>query len=463
MRQRCIRVVALIAGLALAPPAARATPPPRVAPPPFDNVLPVWRDGDVPELPAGTASIAVKLQDTPVYQFAGDARARRGLVTLGARLQVYALREASACGGPWLMVGAAAWICADKVSFEADEPIADLPLLAHADGLPYPYYFVGVEGAYSYADLAGAGNDAPAQALERGWAVPIVEQRTKDRQLWGRTRRNKWIAMSDLALAQSLNFQGAQLIGDLADEVAAAVPLATPPGHAAPNLAPRPLKVGWVMQDHAAEFGHVNGGGTRVALQKFQQLTVWQERRGAIGMVCRTSADGVAERWVRCQDILRPTVAAPPVELGAGAATQKWLDVELATQSLVAYVGAHPVFATLVSTGKGAPGSDTGTPRGVHRIWVKIAAQTMDNMENVDAEHHYSIEDVPWVQFFNKGVALHAAFWHKNFGRVQSHGCVNLAPIDAKFLFDWTAPHLPAGYSAVYPTTFDAGTVVRVR
>jgi lipoprotein-anchoring transpeptidase ErfK/SrfK len=449
MKQRGIWIVALLTCMGLSTPAARATPRSRLPLPAFENVLPVWRQGDVPELPTGTESIAVKLQDTPVFQFAGDSRARRGLVTLGARLQVFALREANACGGPWLMVGAAAWICADKVSFEVDEPVVDLPLPARADGLPYPYYFVGVEGAYSYADLGGAGNDAPAQALERGWAVPIVEQRVKDRQLWGRTRRNKWIAMSDLTLAQTLNFQGATLMGDLA---------------AAPPLAALvSLNIGWVIQEHAAEFGNPNGGGARTTLQKFQQLRIWQERRGAAGTVCRTSVDGTAERWVRCQDIVRPTLTAPPIEIGAGAATQKWIDVDLATQSLVAYVGIVPVFATLVSTGKGAPGSDTGTPRGVHRIWVKIATQTMDNIENVDAEHHYSIEDVPWVQFFNKGIALHAAFWHRNFGRVQSHGCVNLAPIDAKFLFDWTAPHLPAGYSAVYPTTFDAGTVVRIR
>ena len=68
------------------------------------------------------------------------------------------------------------------------------------------------------------------------------------------------------------------------------------------------------------------------------------------------------------------------------------------------------------------------------------------------------------MQFFDKAVALHGAFWHHAFGTAHSHGCVNLAPVDARWLFDFTAPHLPAGWSAVLPAGVpDQGTVVRVR
>ena len=69
----------------------------------------------------------------------------------------------------------------------------------------------------------------------------------------------------------------------------------------------------------------------------------------------------------------------------------------------------------------------------------------------------------PYVQFFNKAVAIHGAFWHREFGRVKSHGCVNLAPQDAKVLFDFTSPHLPEGWAAVFPTRLEPGTVIRVR
>jgi hypothetical protein len=77
--------------------------------------------------------------------------------------------------------------------------------------------------------------------------------------------------------------------------------------------------------------------------------------------------------------------------------------------------------------------------------------------------NYYRIEDVPYVQYFSKGVGLHAAFWHRSFGQVRSHGCVNLAPLDAERLFWWTGPALPNGWTAVLPGGRDAATIVRVR
>ncbi len=87
----------------------------------------------------------------------------------------------------------------------------------------------------------------------------------------------------------------------------------------------------------------------------------------------------------------------------------------------------------------------------------------MDNLEDEAAERYYRIEDVPYVQYFSKGIGLHGAFWHRSFGQVRSHGCVNLAPLDAQRLFWWTSPRLPAGWTAVLPTAHEPGTVVRVR
>jgi lipoprotein-anchoring transpeptidase ErfK/SrfK len=137
------------------------------------------------------------------------------------------------------------------------------------------------------------------------------------------------------------------------------------------------------------------------------------------------------------------------------------VDIHLPTQTVVAYEGTRPVYLTLVSSGRGGP--DSTTPAGTFRIWVKIAASTMDNVDKEDVFKHYSIEDVPYVMFFNKAVALHGAFWHRDFGHVHSHGCVNLPPIDAKWFFAWTSPHLPAGWSSAYPTALEQGTIVRVR
>jgi hypothetical protein len=164
--------------------------------------------------------------------------------------------------------------------------------------------------------------------------------------------------------------------------------------------------------------------------------------------------DGV----IAMRDLIRPSLSAPPPEV---AGDERWIDVHIASQTLVAYQGARPVFATLVSTGR--PGAASATPIGTFRIWVKLAEDTMDDLERTDQESNYAIEAVPWVQYFSEGIALHAAFWHDDFGRRRSHGCVNLSPRDARHLFGLTTPSLPPGWDAILTTELQRGTLVRVR
>ena len=61
----------------------------------------------------------------------------------------------------------------------------------------------------------------------------------------------------------------------------------------------------------------------------------------------------------------------------------------------------------------------------------------------------FELRDVPWVQYFEAGFALHASYWHDVFGNARSHGCVNLSPIDAHKLFMWTDPQVPADWHGV--------------
>ncbi len=126
-------------------------------------------------------------------------------------------------------------------------------------------------------------------------------------------------------------------------------------------------------------------------------------------------------------------------------ADEHWVHVDLSEQTLVAYEGDVPVFATLVSTGKEAG----MTPIGVHRVQIKhIATPMRDQPEEDEA---YSIDDVPWTQYFAGSIALHGAFWHAGFGQVRSHGCVNLSPADARWLFGFTEPKVPTGWHAIAP------------
>jgi hypothetical protein len=156
-------------------------------------------------------------------------------------------------------------------------------------------------------------------------------------------------------------------------------------------------------------------------------------------------------RLLRRGDVRVAERAARPALVPAGA---RWIHVRLSEQTLVAYEGNRAVFATLVASGQ--PGFDT--PTGLFRVHAKHLSTTMDGSAGTDEV--YSIEDVPWTMYFEGNYALHGAFWHDRFGQVRSHGCVNLAPEDARWLFRWTTPLLPAGWHGVVAARPNIGTWV---
>ena len=157
--------------------------------------------------------------------------------------------------------------------------------------------------------------------------------------------------------------------------------------------------------------------------------------------------------WLRSVDATRTEPGPPPERLGEH---EKWIDVNLKRQTLVAFEGTTPVFATMISSGR----NEHETPPGSFHIREKHIAATMD--ADTASDGPYSIEDVPYIEYFNGGYALHGAFWHAVFGYVNSHGCVNLAPWDAKSLFGWTDPQLPPGWHAAFATKDQPGTRVIV-
>ena len=134
---------------------------------------------------------------------------------------------------------------------------------------------------------------------------------------------------------------------------------------------------------------------------------------------------------------------------------ERWLDVDLDQQVLVAYDGDRPVFATLVSTGKGK-----STPTSLHRIKKKLATTRIKSPQI--ALGRWDFKDVPFSMEFRKYYAIHSAYWHDGFGDRRSHGCVNVSPRDGRFLFEWTYPQVPMGWMQGDARS-EEGTPIRLR
>lgn len=171
------------------------------------------------------------------------------------------------------------------------------------------------------------------------------------------------------------------------------------------------------------------------------------ERRGNVHRITRQGAIVRESNLRMIEPIARPR--------GVGE-SDKWVHVDLSSQTLVAYEGDRPVFATLVSSGR----RGFETPTGTFRIQSKHVSATMDDTSS--ATEAYSIEDVPWTMYFEGSFALHAALWHDQFGRQRSHGCVNMAPADARWLFQWTGPVVPPGWHGIVAGPRRQGTIVHV-
>jgi hypothetical protein len=164
--------------------------------------------------------------------------------------------------------------------------------------------------------------------------------------------------------------------------------------------------------------------------------------------------------WLKSTGLRLAQLQPPPEQVSAD---EHWIDVDTNTQTLIAYVGSRPVYATLVSTGRGKTGTPQATPPGTYRIWVKLDQADMDNLDEPAQKSPYAVEAVPHVMFFTGGYGIHGTYWHDEFGTPKSHGCVNVSLRDARWLFQFASPHLPAGWSAAFPTALERGTVVRVR
>lgn len=107
---------------------------------------------------------------------------------------------------------------------------------------------------------------------------------------------------------------------------------------------------------------------------------------------------------------------------------QRWIEINRRSQTLTAWQGNKQVYAVIVSTGK----SDTPTPTGIFNIQAKYPTARMQGED-------YNVPDVPNVMYYSGNYAIHGAYWHRSFGIPISHGCTNVAPDHAAWLYKWAS------------------------
>ena len=168
------------------------------------------------------------------------------------------------------------------------------------------------------------------------------------------------------------------------------------------------------------------------------------------------NADGVdwnligPNQWVEARILATVIPNTTPPE---GVTTGRWIDVDLAEQTLAVYDNYQLVFATVIASGL----EPFWTRPGLFQIYQKKETETMRNNDPTD---FYYLDNVPWTMYFDKARALHGAYWRTRFGYPQSHGCVNLSVGDAHWLYNWALEgdfvyvHDPLGLTPTDPALY---------
>jgi len=278
-------------------------------------------------------------------------------------------------------------------------PAPDVTLLQPDNGIIFDRRYRRVTGA---ADLFDAPNGNVVETLGSGFNFVTITNEEGD---WTRTSSGKWLK-TELLTDQVAT---SRYSGVLLPEEGLRYPVAWLLVHLRPALTP------------GGEFADANPLKLRYTLVNiYSAVTVDGWEWYQIGQ----------DQWVKQIQVAMIKPIAPP----EGVNTERWISVDLYEQVLVAYEGNRPVFSTMVASGM----ADWPTNEGLFNIYVRFQRTVMTGAYgNPD---FYYLQEVPWTMYFDNDIALHGAYWHDGFGYRRSHGCVNLAVMDAKWLFDWSSP-----------------------
>lgn len=424
---------------------------------------------DAPRVYALTRNVWIRSGPTSETQWLG-ALWFGGSVRLRGEERV----PGAGCGGDWRAVEPRGWVCVDgeRATLDPNDAVLrklypERPRVETA----WPHSYALVERDIPrYEHLlplpAGAPPSAALELLPASLPKGLSERRNRmvarSAMAYVRSATHgdatlllaadlSWVRQSDVTPVEPVTFSGVKLEGALH------LPLGFAShangkafvrrGDGAFDLAPSPF----------ARLSPITltGKSERVERETYYETTTNDAGGTALWISNGSSViatPAVKTPWGTTLDEPLPAALTEAAPATSGAPPRHtWLDVSILGGYLVAYEGTRAVYATMISAGRGGrptPGRDpletASTPVGRFTVTGKFKTATMES-SSTPIVHG----DVPWTQNFSGPHAIHSAYWHDDWGNLKSAGCVNVAPIDGKWLFEFTEPSVPDGWHSV--------------
>jgi lipoprotein-anchoring transpeptidase ErfK/SrfK len=305
-------------------------------------------------------------------------------------------------------------------------PPTPLPALQPDPGLiALPYHYFHLDNV-SVPILSAPGGTISSQSFYPGFVYVAIVGSDTSHGTYYLLPNGGWIPGKGARVGEISSFQGLQFTSTPRNSFGWTfenIPIKKSPGYNAPN--------------------------TKIDLLPFTVVQIYDTK----------TVDGVdwnmigQDQWIEARKVAQVVINQTPPE---GANTTRWIDVNLAEQTLSVYDNDQLVYATVIASGL----KPFWTKPGLFQIFQKKETETMRNNDTSD---FYYLDDVPWTMYYDGPRALHGAYWRTRFGYAQSHGCVNLSVGDAHWLFnwaqvgDWVHVYDPTGQTPTDPSLYTGG------
>lgn len=431
-------------------------PPRRPTPPAPAPEQPV--QVETPDFPEGTRSLEMT-RTVGVRLEPGDDAKRIGTIAVDTRVAWTRVADGRGCQKPWVEIKPRGWVCSDYMKPSTKAPFGrEVPMLDRGEIVPGVYGKVTAPNTVTYVVEKPDKKKKPKGPITK---PSELETKTEPKLIEGKPL----VGSVNVRQYEEITF-GGRLYWRIAQKDAEYVPrqaitphkpslwggsrLGDDTGLSLPIAFVWPRVYGW---QQANTMYKSNGGGVMRQLPARTPIAILETATDKNG---KPTAYRIGEsEWIWAADVRLFTPLAAPKHL---APNERWIDVDLDNQILVAYEGELPVYTTMISSGA----KDAPTETGVYRMWLK---ESEADMKGLNGEDPYSVATVPWTQFYSpeRGLALHTAYWHDQFGVKRSRGCLNMSPRDARWLYFWSEPQVPPGWTMTVGIPEAPGSLVRVR